>query len=564
MVRFRFRVSPERYEIVLEEISEGSEPGVRFYAMVAISTMIAGFGLITNSTAVIIGAMLVAPLMTPIFGLSLALIRGDTPLFAKALRAEIIGVAAAILMGFALGSIYPALEPTPEMLSRTEPQLFDLLVAVFSGLAGAYALLDEKLSPALPGVAIATAIVPPLANAGLCFSVGEHVAGIGSFLLFFANFLSILLVASVVFWLFGMAGRFSRLDRKSLLKRFSLPVVCFVLVAAFLTQTLVNIVRDRYYNETIETTLESELLNYADTTLDGMKYDEENGTIYVLVDLHSSRVITPTQVGRLQNSLQQKIELPVKLAVRSKPARGVTAPGSEVQIGEQQLDGSFIAKSVHPRVRDAKIADTLIRNYLAGVVGFELDHVRITEAGDTRTVVATIYGVTTPHPQDIRELEARLQKALKHPDIHLLVNFLETRLYDESGPVHVEFAGVVPQEEDETAAVDRITAAIENEFATYDGTSITQIEYNVVDGVMHALVDTYGSRTLTPEEVATIERDVSRKAESSLRLFVSAPVATVTSSQGYESYTGFARRISERQLPETKRAVQSIIESSNM
>ena len=76
MKSIQFRVTPERYEIVLKEISEGSEPGARFFLMVGISTLIAGFGLIMNSTAVIIGAMLVAPLMTPIFGIALALIRG--------------------------------------------------------------------------------------------------------------------------------------------------------------------------------------------------------------------------------------------------------------------------------------------------------------------------------------------------------------------------------------------------------------------------------------------------------------------------------------------------------
>ncbi len=88
--------------------------------MVAVSTMIACFGLITNSTAVIIGAMLVAPLMTPIFGIGLALIRSDKELFGKALKAEIAGVAAAVAMGIILGLVSPAFEPTPEMLARVQ------------------------------------------------------------------------------------------------------------------------------------------------------------------------------------------------------------------------------------------------------------------------------------------------------------------------------------------------------------------------------------------------------------------------------------------------------------
>ena len=123
----------------------------------------------------------------------------------KAARAEIVGVVAAVSMGVVLGSLLGDIEPTPEMLSRTHPNLFDLLVAVLAGFAGAYALMNEKVSPALPGVAIATAIVPPLANSGLCLALGEVQGGIGSFLLFFANFLSILVVASGTFILSGMA-----------------------------------------------------------------------------------------------------------------------------------------------------------------------------------------------------------------------------------------------------------------------------------------------------------------------------------------------------------------------
>jgi uncharacterized hydrophobic protein (TIGR00271 family) len=139
------------------EIADGSEPALRFYILVAISTLIASFGLIADSTAVVIGAMLVAPLMTPIFGISLALVRGETHLLGSATRAEIVGVTAAVFMGFVLGTLIGDIEPTPEMLSRTRPNLFDLLVAVLAGFAGAYALVDEKISPALPGVAIATA-----------------------------------------------------------------------------------------------------------------------------------------------------------------------------------------------------------------------------------------------------------------------------------------------------------------------------------------------------------------------------------------------------------------------
>ena len=87
------------------------------------------------------------------------------------------------------------------MLARTQPNLIDLLVAVFAGLAGAYALVDERISPALPGVAIATAIVPPLSTCGLCIAMGAWTGAFGALLLFLANFVSILLVALLVLFL---------------------------------------------------------------------------------------------------------------------------------------------------------------------------------------------------------------------------------------------------------------------------------------------------------------------------------------------------------------------------
>jgi uncharacterized hydrophobic protein (TIGR00271 family) len=240
------RIDAKRFEAVYEDIATGSEPGVRFYILVAVSTLIASFGLIANSTAVVIGAMLVAPLMTPIFGISLSLIRGDTHLFKNAVQAEIIGVISAIAMGFLLGFLLtfanPFPETTPEMLGRTKPNLYDLLVAVLAGFAGTYALIDEKISPALPGVAIATAIVPPLANSGLCIAYGAYRGAFGSFLLFFANFLSILLIASTLFIKAGMMRKSGTIKRVGVARRFGLATVCFVFMAMFLGNALYKIV----------------------------------------------------------------------------------------------------------------------------------------------------------------------------------------------------------------------------------------------------------------------------------------------------------------------------------
>ena len=245
------RVSPERQEVVIREIDYGCQPGGRFYALVATSTLIACLGLIGNSTAVVIGAMLVAPLMTPIFGISLSLVRGEALMLGRAIRAEIMGVVLAVGIAALFGSLPMALEVTPEMLARTRPNLLDLLVAVLAGFAGAYAMTNERLSPALPGVAIATAIVPPLANVGLCLAVGAYQGAYGSFLLFLANFLSILVVSSLVFIAAGLV-RAVPIERWGFVRRFGVPGLGFLVVAVLLTQPLVHIVKDRYLTSAIK------------------------------------------------------------------------------------------------------------------------------------------------------------------------------------------------------------------------------------------------------------------------------------------------------------------------
>lgn len=525
--------------------------------------MIASFGLITNSTAVIIGAMLVAPLMTPIFGIALALIRSDAVLFGKALKAEIVGVVAAIAMSLILGLVYPALEPTPEMIVRTEPQLFDLLVAVFSGFAGAYALMDEKISPALPGVAIATAIVPPLANVGLCFSVGQYIAGVGSFLLFFANFLSILLISAATFWIFGMAGRFSDLDRKVIIKRFSFPVICFALVTIFLTYTLINISQNHYLSKAISNTLENELLEYPHTTLEGTKYNERDGTVYVLAKINSSRAITPTQVSRLQSSLNKNIDRPIELIVHNNMAKQISALGSDLKIGKQKLDGTIVTRTLHPRVRAAKVADTLIRNILSEVVGFELDHVRVYQIEETSTVVASIYGVTAPNPSIIGEIESQLKKELGNPEVRLVVSFIETKIFDRTGSIRLEFSGLHSLDDDQKTEADNAITLIKNEIKARHDIFIAGVNYDIIDGVLHVLIDATGPELLSQHEIFEIERKVTDSGATPIKLFVFMQTNVVVTSAGYKPYSSFSNTFSQQREQVEKEAVQKIIEDSN-
>ena len=126
-------ITDERKHKICDDLRSGSDPRPAFFLLVALSTMIAAFGLVMNSIAVVIGAMLVAPLMTPILGLSLGMIRGDAVMIGLAFRSELLGVLVSIMAGVLLGSMLPgSFEPTSEMFARTKPSLFDLFGNCYS------------------------------------------------------------------------------------------------------------------------------------------------------------------------------------------------------------------------------------------------------------------------------------------------------------------------------------------------------------------------------------------------------------------------------------------------
>lgn len=178
-----------------------------FVALISLSTVIAALGLMQDSAAVIIGAMLIAPLMTPILGVGLALAQGNGVLAKMAFRSIAFGVGTSFLLAVVVGLVEMTSEPitiTDQMLARGWPGLMDLMVAFVSGLAAAYANSRPGLVAALPGVAIAAALVPPIATSGLAFAAGNFSLAYGSFLLFFANMVAIVLAAGFSLWAVGV------------------------------------------------------------------------------------------------------------------------------------------------------------------------------------------------------------------------------------------------------------------------------------------------------------------------------------------------------------------------
>lgn len=209
------RLDDQRQEAISTALSADS-PGefapylYRLATLMALSTVIASLGLIANSAAVVIGAMLVAPLMQPILAFSSGLVHGEPRrqliAFGLIVAATIEGLGVAVAVAAVVPS-FRAVTVTPEILSRTAPGVLDLAIAIAAGCAGAYVTIRRQSSGALPGAAIAVALIPPLSASGLLLERGYTSLAKGALLLFLTNLLGIALSAAAVFILTGYVPR---------------------------------------------------------------------------------------------------------------------------------------------------------------------------------------------------------------------------------------------------------------------------------------------------------------------------------------------------------------------
>lgn len=178
---------------------------IRFFALMGLASVIASMGVITDSTAVVIGAMLVAPLMTPLMGMAISLVMGWPNRLLRATAIAVSGIVFAIGIGVLLGLFLGADTATnTQIIARINPTTFDLVTAIAAGGAGAYGLSRPDVSDSLPGVAIAISLVPPLTVVGIAWSQGDFDGGVGALLLFATNMVAILVVGGLTFILTGV------------------------------------------------------------------------------------------------------------------------------------------------------------------------------------------------------------------------------------------------------------------------------------------------------------------------------------------------------------------------
>lgn len=319
------KLTQTRKAIVLNELIDSSSPGMDYFILIILSCTIATFGLIIDSAAVIIGAMLVAPLMSPILSLSMASISGRSRLFRRSLTAILEGsgmaiILSAILAFFSYRLPYGVLAEIPsEVLARTSPSPLDLGIALAGGAAAAYALAHPRLTAALPGVAIATALMPPLCTTGIGIAFMDTSIIFGAFLLFVTNFVSISFAGIITFAAMGFGPRNITENKQKVSRSFSISATLVIIIGLLLAALAWNTIAEmRLYNQAQNALLES-INQYTTANLVDLSITTESGIKNIQVTLRTTRDLSYSEVVAIQEEISKQLNSPVALELYVVP-----------------------------------------------------------------------------------------------------------------------------------------------------------------------------------------------------------------------------------------------------
>jgi uncharacterized hydrophobic protein (TIGR00271 family) len=301
------------------EVRLGGRARPEFFALISLAAAIATLGLWMGSPAVIIGAMVIAPLMSAILGIGLGVTQGDARLIWSAAGTTFRGASLAVGIGVLVSLVVPGRGLTAEILSRTQPTLLDLGVAVLSGIAGAYAQCRRDTLSALSGVAIAVALVPPLTTISIGITMQSGPIAGGALLLFLTNLSAIVSASSLVFLYFGFRpdpGQPFRVFGRSMIG----VTVLLLVVSGVLSYLTVSSVRSVILRRQIDQTLGEEIGALEGVEL--LEWDADEGeetALHLRVRVQSSHQVSRSQVVLIQARLIGRLRRPVALSLSVIP-----------------------------------------------------------------------------------------------------------------------------------------------------------------------------------------------------------------------------------------------------
>jgi uncharacterized hydrophobic protein (TIGR00271 family) len=311
------QVSAEAIEKMCQELLEDSELNLNFMILTITACLIATFGLLSNSTAVIIGAMIVAPLMMPLRGLAFGALEGDPELFRRSITSLGVATIVALLLAILIGRLVGFPDFGSEVLARTEPTLLDLGIAVVAGGLSGFAKVRPKVSDALAGTAIAVALMPPLCVVGLSLSQGLWQYSWGAFLLYITNLLGITVACMLVYIWAGYT-------RPNQVLGAAIALTGILLIPLGLS--LFQLLRQAQLEYTLKVILLSQTITVGQQVeLVKTQINWSTKIPTVSLRVRAKEPVTPKQVRLVQEFVSKQLRQPFKLVFEVAPVQNVVA-----------------------------------------------------------------------------------------------------------------------------------------------------------------------------------------------------------------------------------------------
>jgi uncharacterized hydrophobic protein (TIGR00271 family) len=314
------RLPQDQCDAITDRLASMGELDSAFLLQTVLACLIATFGLHLNSTAVIIGAMIVAPLMAPLMAIAGALAIGRPSLLREGLVTLVIGTGVSLAVSAGVSLLITVPDLTSEILARTQPTLLDLGVALAAGAVGAYAHLRRDVKGALPGVAIAVALMPPLCSVGITLVAGRPALATGALMLFVTNLAGIIVAATLTLMIGGYAGRLPTNWRD--LGRW--VAVMLVLIWP-LSHSLAEVLDDRRISRTVRDALRHHSLLVQTMDVVAVTVDHRSRPMTVTVVARSpDQLPSGYQVGLLEAMVRRETAIDLQLHVQVMPVVLVT------------------------------------------------------------------------------------------------------------------------------------------------------------------------------------------------------------------------------------------------
>lgn len=407
------------HQAVIRDVAGGVERSWIYYLMLLMAALIALLGLLTNSVAVVIGAMLISPLMSPIISSGLALTIGDLRLTRQAFRTIAISVSLTILLTAFITLLSPLKEPTAEILSRVRPNIYDLFVAVLSGIVGAVALCTKRnYLITATGVAVATAVIPPLSVAGYGLGTSQLMLGMGGFFLFFTNFVAIVLTSYLVFFVMGFRTSHGETIQYSPRTRILIITGLLAFISVPLVYTLVVDLQKVKSKKRIERVLKKNLNQEQLSRMTSYSFKQQKNRLDVTATVNTVSYIPKTVAKGMETEFRNLFAVPVTLSleqiivasekIAEQPETARLEAGKDTEREDTPAEISAKAVKVVTRVEQMLAAD---------LAPFIIADTRIAFAsgGEPLLVSATVRRDWPVSPDEELLLARHLQQSLGQP-----------------------------------------------------------------------------------------------------------------------------------------------------